>query len=190
MRDGSLPPDDAYERVTNPERFRPVHLAADALVARLESEYRVERRAGDLPPHEGVIRQVELVPEVGATLLIRWDDFPGVSVRYGSLHEEGYPQCGCDACEDREQPANLIEDLERKIRAVVAGRFTETLVPAHLSTGLKFEFRFEDGLASGGDRIPEGHPRRNGPAEIVWPAWPRRNPPDDGRAGGFREADD
>jgi hypothetical protein len=76
-----------------------LHEAADALVAWLESQYQVERTDGGPPAYEGVIRQVGLLPTVGAPLIIRWDDFPAVSVRYGGRHEESYPQCGCDACE-------------------------------------------------------------------------------------------
>lgn len=44
---GTPPPEDAYGRVTNPERFRRVHDAADALVAPLESSYQVP--AGEPP---------------------------------------------------------------------------------------------------------------------------------------------
>lgn len=162
MRDWPLPPDDpAYERVTNPERFLPLHAAADALVARLEAQYQVERRAGGPPPYEGVIRQVELIPAAGAPLAIYWDDFPAVSVRYGTVHREGYPQCGCDACEAVEQPGELVEEFEQKIEALVAGRFSERVVHG---TSLAIRFSFEgDGFSSGGSRIPDGHPRR----------WPR-----------------
>ncbi|MDQ1506921.1 MAG: hypothetical protein QOD57_4648 [Actinomycetota bacterium] len=57
VKDG--PPDDgAYERVTNPERFAPLHEAADALIARLESQYQVERTDGG--PTQGVISAVRL----------------------------------------------------------------------------------------------------------------------------------
>jgi hypothetical protein len=59
------PPDDAYGRVTNPERFAPVHAAADALVARLRSAYEVECREGGDGAF-GVVRRVELVPLLGA----------------------------------------------------------------------------------------------------------------------------
>jgi uncharacterized protein DUF6226 len=183
VKDGP-PDDDAYERVTNPERFAPLHEAADALVARLESQYQVERTDGGPAAYEGVIRQVGLVPTVGAPLIIRWDDFPAVSVRYGSRHEESYPQCGCDACERHEQPDELIEDLERKIEAVVAGRFSESVVTDAGATGLndadgpwlRFEFNFGDGRASGGTRLHEGDPLRNESGEVVWPPWPSRNP--------------
>jgi hypothetical protein len=126
---------------------------ADALVARLESRYQVKRRDGGPPAYEGVIRQVELVPAVGAPLIIRWDDFPAVSVRYGSRHEEAYPQCGCDACEEHEQPDSPIGDLGRKIEAVTAGRVSETIGSDEDGTWLKFQFNFGGGHASGGTRL-------------------------------------
>lgn len=185
MQCGPSPPDDdAYERVTNPQRFLPLHDAADGLVARLESRYQVERRDGGPPAYEGVIRQLELVPSVGAPLLIRWSDFPGVSVRFGSRHEESFPQCGCDACAEHEQPDELIEDLERKIEAVVAGRFSESVTTDGRSFGLndadgpwlRFQFDFGDGRSSGGTRLREGDFLRNEPEEVAWPPWPSRNP--------------
>ena len=37
------PPDEAYSRVTNPERFQPLHAAATELLDRLEREFAVER---------------------------------------------------------------------------------------------------------------------------------------------------
>jgi hypothetical protein len=177
MPNGPSPPDDdAYERVTNPQRFLPLHEAADALVARLESRYEVERRDGGPPAYEGVIRQVELVPAIGAPILIGWDDFPAVSVRYGSRHDEGYPQCGCDACEEHEQPAGLIEDLERKVEAVTAGRFSESVGSDADGTWSKFRFDFGDGWESGGTRLSDEDPLRNQPGEMLWPAWPLRSP--------------
>ena len=33
------PPDEAYSRVTNPERFQPLHAAATELLDRLEREF-------------------------------------------------------------------------------------------------------------------------------------------------------
>jgi hypothetical protein len=171
-----LPPDDpAYERVTNPERFLPLHAAADALVARLEAQYQVERRDGGPPAYEGVIRQVELIPAAGAPLAIRWDDFPAVNVVFGAVHDETYRPCGCDACDAIEQPDELIEDLEEKVEALVAGRFSERVVKDDDQTLLTFRFRYEgDGFSSRGTRIPRGHPRLDGPQTIDWPPWPRR----------------
>lgn len=163
------PPDDAYGRVTNAERFRPVHDAADALVARLVAGYRVECRQGGEPAYEGVTRQVDLVPLLGAPLVVRWDSFPGVSVRYGRWHDEHYPHCGCDACD--EDPDQVIEALERKVEAVVSGQFIEAVISDREGTWLTFEIRHRDGGQSGKTRLGEGDPRREEAGEIIWPAW-------------------
>ena len=40
------PPEEAYSRVTNPERFQPLHAAATELLDRLEREFGVERLEG------------------------------------------------------------------------------------------------------------------------------------------------
>ena len=40
------PPEEAYSRVTNPERFQPLHDAALELLDRLEREFAVERLEG------------------------------------------------------------------------------------------------------------------------------------------------
>ena len=40
------PPEEAYFRVTNPERFQPLHDAATELLDRLEREFAVERLEG------------------------------------------------------------------------------------------------------------------------------------------------
>jgi hypothetical protein len=176
MSDG--PPDDGYGRVTNPERFRPVHAAADDLVARLQSQYQVERRDAGEAAHEGVVRQVELVPPVGAPLAIRWDRFPGLAVHYGRWHDESYPRCGCDAC--HEQPDELIEDLQRKIAAVVAGRFAEAVVSEPDGVWVAYEFRFDGhGRSSGRGRLPEGIPPGEAFGEVVWPPWPLLESNDD-----------
>ena len=38
------PPDEAYSRVTNPERFLPLHAAMLGIIDRLENDFEVERR--------------------------------------------------------------------------------------------------------------------------------------------------
>ena len=40
------PPKEAYSRVTNPERFLPLHAAAMELLDRLEREFAVDRLEG------------------------------------------------------------------------------------------------------------------------------------------------
>lgn len=166
-----LPADDAYGRVTNPERFRPLHAAATAIVARLESRYEVVRVDGTTADREE--RQVQLVPAVGGSLTVSLTSFPGLMVRYGRWHEEAYPQCGCDACE--EDPDRVLEDLERKIDSLTNGRFTESVSSDEQGSWLSFAFVFEDGKESGRGLLSEGDPALGEPVEILWPAWPPRD---------------
>jgi hypothetical protein len=167
----SPPADDAYGRVTNPERFRPLHLAAETIAVRLESRYevvRVESGAGEREE-----RTVQLVPAVGASLTISWTSFPGVRVRYGRWHDEAYPQCGCDACD--EDPDQVIEELERKVHALTTGRFTESISSDDQGSWLEFSFAFEAGKQSGRGLLSEGDPALADPGELLWPAWPSRD---------------
>jgi hypothetical protein len=117
-----------------------------------------------------VIRQVELAPLVGAPISISWDDFPGLTVRVGRWHEESYPQCGCDACD--EGPAELVEELLRQVETVVAGKFIEAVVSDADGVWLTFEILAPDGRVSGKRLLRDGHPALKYPGEIRWPAWP------------------
>lgn len=141
-------------------------------MARLEARYEVARVDPGDPPYERVTRQVALEPAVGAPLTIRWTNFPGVNVTYGRWHEEGYPQCGCDACD--ENPDDLIEDLEARIEAAVSGRFSESVSFGADGWWLGFSFEFEDGRMSGRTLLPNGHPATLDSGDLAWPAWPCR----------------
>ena len=70
--DGS-PPDDTYSVDTHPERFAPVHIVAEALIAYLRENYDVaveegEAVAGDLlhPVYHDVVRAARLRPNDSA----------------------------------------------------------------------------------------------------------------------------
>lgn len=132
--DDGMPPDEAYGRVTNPERYAVLHDAARAEIDRLCATYDVERIDGlDLDPStrqgwEGS-PSTRLVPAGGgAPLTISLTAFPGVRLRAGHAYRDGFPNCGCDACD--EQPDDLIERLTEQIDDIVAGRFAETRWPA------------------------------------------------------------
>lgn len=91
------PPDDAYGRVTDPERFRPLHAVADRIVEELTAAHDVEIVPGD-PGSFGstgqidVVRVAQLVPAVpkAAPLTIAYTDFPGLMVRVGQWHVETF----------------------------------------------------------------------------------------------------
>jgi hypothetical protein len=122
-----LPPDDAYGRVTDPDRYRVVVRAAEQVVDELEAAYQVvvQRGGAELDPElcagPTVERVIRLVParKDAATLTVALTDFPGVRVPAGHWHTLDFPSCGCDACD--ESPDELAADLTRRLHAVAAG---------------------------------------------------------------------
>ena len=154
--------DRPYGRVTNPERFAPLHSAVHALIGLLAERYDVEVQ--EVEPEGAHLRHAVLAARRlspangGAPVTITFTAFPGLSVRFGSRHVEMFPRCGCDACE--EQAEVLIDDLRRMLTSVAEGQFRET---AH-----GYEFTFPDGNQSGDDPdSPERSPHE-------YPAWPLR----------------
>ena len=168
------PPEEAYSRVTNPERFAPVLIAARALLHRLEVTYEVRWEVGErsdfgqhVPDFTEVVR---LVPAgVGGSLAVGFTHFPGVFVRVGHGLVESYPSCGCDACD--EQADGLIDELEQFVDAFVNGGVTETLTRrAHEHT-----IAHGDRQGSGWTRLERNEWQEIGPlGTTTWPAWPLR----------------
>jgi hypothetical protein len=126
------PPPEAYSRVTNPERFAPLHDIAAESLDRLQSRYRVfrEDRFGldpKLEPGQPARATVRLVPEEpeGGPLTIGFTSFPGLMMRLGRWFVEPIPVCGCDACDEtldegRRRMESFIDDL-------VSGRVRESV---------------------------------------------------------------
>lgn len=169
------PPDeDAYGRVTDPERFQAVADAAAGLVSELVGNFDVEAMVGstavDFPDWpDGSIETIRLVPAVGTPLAIMITDFPGVFIRFGAWGREAFPACGCDACD--EQPPDVIETMHRLIEAAVAGRYEEELTERTLS----YSFSGAWGGESSEGRLKRGEWRHHGePGTHSWPPWPRR----------------
>ncbi len=128
-------PDDAYSRVSNLQRFTPLHAVADALIDWLQSTFEVIVEqdpvvAIDLlhMPND-VVRAVRVVPRdrTAAPLTFVLTKFPGVYLHAGALHDFHFPVCGCDACDDNVE--NLTEDLEWTVRTVVSGGYSERFDP-------------------------------------------------------------
>lgn len=127
------PAPEEYSRVTNPERFLPLHDAALGLLASLEQAYEVNRAEhfdplpGLMQPFEGARPPVTLVPVApGASPLgVAFTAFPGLIVRYGRWHARSFPSCGCDAC--AEDAAGEAARLEALAGRIVAGGFREEL---------------------------------------------------------------
>ena len=180
------PPEEAYSRVTNPERFQPLHDAAAELLDRLEREFAVERLEGrdadyELGRESRARPAIRLTPHdpQAAAIVVAFSEFPGLHVRFGSWRTERFPNCGCDACD--ETPDGSIEKMTRMVEAVVSGGFREAMrVPPLLGDGWReSEFHFNDGGSAS-----RGHVRRSRALEMTrgklnvtleWKPWPLRN---------------
>ena len=131
--EGEGPPDEAYSRVTDAERFRPLHSATLEMIDRLEADFDVKRVEGygldeDLESRVGLERaSVRLTPAdpEAAPVTVAFSDFPGLYVRLGRWHVEPFPGCGCDACD--ESAETEIEQLTELVDCVTAGGFREAV---------------------------------------------------------------
>ena len=127
------PPEEAYSRVTDAERFRPLHGAMREIIGRLENDFEVEREDG-YGLDEELERGLELAgPSVrlsprnagAAPIGVVFTKFPGLHLRFGRWYKEPFPSCGCDACD--ESAEGEIERLTEMVEDVTAGRFREAL---------------------------------------------------------------
>ena len=156
------PPEHTYSVSVHPERFRPLHTVAEALIDHLASKYdvSVEETTSQpewLDPRVPASRSVTLRPTAPDTvsLSVALTDHPGVILLAGSS-QRPVPYCGCDACDD--DVDFLVGELEDLVLAVAAGRFVE-----HADG---WEFLYADGSGeAAGERRSAGH---------QGPAWPRR----------------
>jgi hypothetical protein len=167
------PPDDAYGRVTNPERYRPLHDAADRQLDELEHTYAVARAEGlpldDFGGRVELVRVVPLTPTSGdgSPLTVGYTTFPGLIVRLGRWHLPAFPHCGCDACD--EQLDQLVAELRDQVQGLVDGKFSETLTP---DWKLMHDYV---GRSRGWTRLtPEQAAELGEPAHLEWGLWPKR----------------
>ena len=129
---GEGPPEDAYSRVSEPERFAPLHSWALEVVARLQSEYEVTLdEAGiadadlERSPLSRPLMKLTPIQDSSAPITIALTDFPGLGVRAGRWLIDWFPSCGCDACD--EMPEAAFEGFADLLSDVVAGRFRESM---------------------------------------------------------------
>ena len=190
------PPDEAYSRVTNPERFRPLHAAMLDIIGRLENDYEVERTEG-YGLDEEVERRLDLErPSVrltprnpdAAPIGVTFTAFPGLYLRFGRWYTEPFPDCGCDACDESAEVE--IGRLAEVIDDVTAGRFREAIrrpFISFLGSGwretefwapddrqeCRFSLRHRSRSRISGQRAREmsGGRRR---LDLHWKPWPRR----------------
>ena len=191
MEGEESPSDAPYSRVTNPERFRPLHTAVLETIDWLETRFEVERSEGyglDEEMERGLDLarpDVRLTPKDpdAAPMVVAFSTFPGLYVRFGRWYIEPFPGCGCDACD--ESAEGEIERLTYMIDDVTAGRFREAIetpLVSFMGSGW-IETRFwspEDGRPStrsrSGSRVDgrrareiSGGRRR---LDLNWKPWP------------------
>ncbi len=182
------PPDPAYSRVTNAERFQPLHSAMLEIIGRLENEFDVERTEGygldaelerGLDPARPHVRLNPGDPDAAPIAMV-FSTFPGLHVRFGRWYSEPFPSCGCDACD--ESAEGEIERLSEMVDDVVAGRFCEAIRRPLISlrgsgwretkfwssVGTRAQRSRVDGLRA---REMAGGRRR---LDLNWKAWRRR----------------
>lgn len=158
--DSTVPPDEAYSRVTDPDRYRIVHLRArvwtEVLAERLG--VRVEP-LGSLPdpehPSRVVVGGSRLVPTAsGARPLllveieVARESGPPLPVLDVALDRPdfvvgGWPDCGCDACDTGS--ADLLEAVDDSVLSVVTGPYA--MLRGH---GWTAEWHPDGGGAGGG----------------------------------------
>ncbi|MGH8924983.1 MAG: DUF6226 family protein [Acidimicrobiia bacterium] len=171
--DFDQPDQEAYGRVTNPERYRAVVDAARAMIANLVKTYHVESTPGsrnvDFPDCAASSEEVtQLRPSQGVPLAFLFTEFPGVVVRIGDWCVEAFPACGCDAC--NESPREVVERLSDVVGAAVEGSYEEELTKRTLT----YTYSGRWGSTSSEKRLDRGEWKRHGvPAVHRWPAWPK-----------------
>ena len=125
-------PREAYSRVTNPERFAPLHRHAEALLEQLASQYDVRRGEGtelgpNIDPAERGRASIRLTPrsELAAPVQVTFTEFPGLDVRVGRWYHDRFPGCGCDAC--NESIEATVKNLNFLVECTVNGLIREEL---------------------------------------------------------------
>ncbi len=177
------PPDEAYSRVTEPERFLPLIDWTLELLSKLEAEYDVIREEGyyldpqldRTPPSRPAVR---LTPrqDASAPIVAAFNDLPGIRVRFGHYLIEPFPDCACDACDECAE--GEFQNFKETVEAVVAGQFREWFRLEPDGSGrVGREFWSEALHRSGASRVePASVTRFAGGQEHVleWLPWPRR----------------
>ena len=182
---GEGPPDEAYSRVTEPERFAPLHGWALEAVARLQAEYEVTLEEcgiadADLErsPLSRPLMKLTPVQDSAAPVTIAFTDFPGLGVRAGRWLTDWFPSCGCDACD--EMPEDAFEGFTELLCDVVAGRFRESLYLDRAGDGWSSMELWggEHRRRSGGSRVSRNKALQmlDGETEIAleWTPWQPR----------------
>jgi Family of unknown function (DUF6226) len=178
------PPPEAYSRVTNSERFRPLHDFALTLLGQLHTSFDVDRIEGfgvdsELEVADLARPSVRLVPRdsKAAPLTVTFTTFPGLKVRAGRWCTAAFPACGCDACDEIANDETV--RLAAMIDDVVAGRFREGIAMPPVGEGWLEWARWSHERRSSG-RLQIDHERARAMLAVIegspleWAPWPQR----------------
>jgi Family of unknown function (DUF6226) len=177
------PPPEAYSRVSEPQRFCPLHDIALRVLAQLQAAFNIERFDGyglDSELEGGDLARplVRLVPRdpKAAPLAIAFTTFPGLKVRIGRWYSDGFPSCGCDACAETADGEAV--RLSQMVDAVTGGKFREALwVPLVGDAWQEAEFWSPCGRASSRTPVDRSHARQllagSDCLRCEWRPWPR-----------------
>ncbi len=177
------PPPEAYSRITNPERFEPLHHVALTHLHRLEEQFDVERVEGyeldqDLAQADLARASVKLIPadSKAAPILVAFTTFPAVIMRCGLFLMLAFPACGCDACDETAE--GELHRLNEVLDDVVEGRFRESIrVPLWGDAEQEWELISSTHRMGGGLRLARSRARAlvsAGRRTFEWAAWPLR----------------
>lgn len=126
------PPQEAYGRVTNPQRFAPLIPVAEELISDLERRFEVTVTREQAAPRRAssnvrTIESIRLTPPDPdqAPLTITTTSFPGLYLDVGAWQHIALPACGCDACD--EQVDDAVEDLVNYCTALAEGKLFERI---------------------------------------------------------------
>lgn len=184
--EGDSPDDDAYSRVTRPERYRLLVARADAWAEALVSTG-LATAQGDVDvvwaepdaPKPVVSRLARLVPGRAEALplvlgSITLDNVPDAGIWCGVGHPAVslgvIPDCGCDACDSGSD--SELEALDAMIAAIVSGRFHQMKRRSTTVTVLEGESVRMSGKRLGRidvDRLLAGKAR--GWTHLTGPSW-------------------
>lgn len=182
------PPPEAYSRVTNPERFRPLHSFMVGVISRLEADYDVERLDGyglddELERADLVRPSIKLLPRDpgAAPIVVAFTAFPGLVVRVGRWHTDRFPSCGCDACD--ETADGEAARVTQMVDDVTAGRFREAIwVPLVGDAWQESEFWSPCGRSSSRTAVDRSQARQllagSDCLRFEWRPWPREEKAD------------
>jgi hypothetical protein len=175
------PPEEAYGRVTNPERFAPLHAIARELLDDLRQRFDVTADASsELDPNGTTQAPVtRLVPasERCSPLAVTFTAFPGLIVRAGPRVRFVIPPCGCDACDETLDDA--VRELHECMDAITSGRVGERIVRRDGAWWHQTWHRTETGSASGSTHLADDEVdalrQKLGSDDVTWEPWQLRS---------------